>query len=259
MNRLPSLFVSHGAPTFALEPGRAGALLRQLGPLLPRPRAVLVVSPHWGSYQPLVGTSAQPATVHDFGGFPSELYALRYPAAGQPELAKEAARLLNAAGCAARCDERRGLDHGAWVPLMHLLPEAKVPVFQVSMPHKLTTQHALELGRALAPLRSQGVLLVASGSLTHNLYDYRQSDAPTASYAEEFAAWVRTAVLTKGARQLLDYRAQAPHAQRAHPSEEHFLPLLVAMGAVNDADAVTVLQGGITHGALSMESYVWGA
>lgn len=254
----PVLFISHGAPTFAVEPGVLGPMLRSLGTRLPELKAVLVVSPHWQTGDVTVMTTALPATVHDFGGFPSELYALRYPAAGQPELAKEAARLLDAAGCAAHCDERRGLDHGAWVPLMHLLPQAKVPVFQVSMPHKLTTQHALELGRALAPLRNQGVLLVASGSLTHNLYDYRQSGAPTASYAEEFAAWVRTAVLTKGARQLLDYRVQAPHAQRAHPSEEHFLPLLVAMGAVNDADAVTVLQAGITHGALSMESYAWG-
>ena len=254
----PVLFISHGAPTFAVEPGALGPLLRSLGTRLPELRAVLVVSPHWQTRDVTVMTTALPATVHDFGGFPPELYALQYPAAGQPELAKEAARLLTKAGLTALCDARRGLDHGAWVPLMHLLPEASVPVFQVSMPHNLTTQRALELGQALAPLRSQGVLMVASGSLTHNLHDYRQSGAPTASYAEEFAAWVRTAVLTKGNMQLLDYRAQAPHAQRAHPSEEHFLPLLVAIGAATEVDAVTVLQGGISNGALSMESYAWG-
>lgn len=234
-------------------------MLRSLGARLPELKAVLVVSPHWQTRDVAVMTTALPATVHDFGGFGSELYALQYPAAGQPELAKETARLLKAAGFAAHCDERRGLDHGAWVPLLHLLPEAMVPVFQVSLPLNLSTRQALALGQALAPLRRQGVLLLASGSLTHNLYDYRQSGAPTATYAQEFAAWVRTVVLTKGVMQLLDYRAQAPHAQRAHPSEEHFLPLLVATGAVTDADAVTVLQGGISNGALSMESYAWGA
>jgi 4,5-DOPA dioxygenase extradiol len=256
--KAPVLFISHGAPTFALEPGLLGPRLRTLGRQLPELKAVLVVSPHWQTKDVMVMSTALPETVHDFGGFPSSLYALQYRAAGQPELAQEAARLLNAAGFAANCDDRRGLDHGAWVPLLHLLPEAKVPVFQVSMPLGLSTRQAVKLGQALAPLRNQGVLIVASGSMTHNLYDVRQSGARPEAYAQEFATWVRTAVLAKGVKQLLDYRAEAPYAERAHPSEEHFLPLLVAMGATTEADQVSVLDGGISNGALSMESYVWG-
>ena len=256
--KTPVLFISHGAPTFAIEPGLLGPRLRTLGNQLPELKAVLVVSPHWQTRDVKVMSTALPETVNDFGGFPSSLYALTYPVAGQPELAQEAARLLNAAGFAAACDDRRGLDHGAWVPLMHLLPEGKVPVFQVSMPSNLSTQQALKLGQALAPLRDQGVLIVASGSMTHNLYDLRQSGAEPEAYAQEFTAWVQAAVLAKAIGPLVDYRAEAPHAQRAHPSEEHFLPLLVAMGASAEADEVSVLHGGITNGVLSMESYAWG-
>ncbi len=254
----PVLFISHGAPTFAIEPGLLGPRLGTLGRQLPELKAVLVVSPHWQTKDVMVMTTALPETVHDFGGFPSSLYALQYRAAGQPELAEEAARLLNAAGFSANCDDRRGLDHGAWVPLMHLLPEAKVPVFQVSMPFDLTTGAAVKLGQALAPLRDQGVLIVASGSMTHNLYDFRQSGAQPESYVQEFTSWVQTAVLAKGFKQLHGYRSEAPHAERAHPSEEHFLPLLIAMGATTEADEVSVLHGGITNGVLSMESYAWG-
>lgn len=257
--KTPVLFISHGAPTFAIEPGLLGPRLRTLGTLLPEFKAVLVVSPHWQTKDVMVMTSARPQTVHDFGGFPSSLYALQYPVAGEPALAQEAARLLNAAGFAAGSDPHRGLDHGAWVPLMHLLPEARVPVFQVSMPFNLSTRQAVAMGQAVAALRDQGVLMVASGSMTHNLHDYRQSSTQPAAYAQEFADWVQTAVLAKAIDPLLDYRAQAPHAQRAHPSEEHFLPLLIAMGATTAADQVSVLDGGISHGALSMQSYVWGA
>jgi 4,5-DOPA dioxygenase extradiol len=256
--KTPVLFISHGAPTFAIEPGLLGTRLRTLGTQLPELKAVLVVSPHWQTRDVTVMSTARPETVHDFGGFPSSLYALHYPVAGQPELAQEAARLLKAAGFAASCDDRRGLDHGAWVPLLHLLPEARVPVFQVSMPLNLTTATAVKLGQAMAPLREKGVLILASGSMTHNLYDFRQSGVQPAAYVQEFAAWVQTAVLAKATEQLVDYRAEAPHAERAHPSEEHFLPLLIAMGAAQEADEVSVLQGGISHGALSMESYAWG-
>lgn len=256
--KTPVLFISHGAPTFAMEPGLLGPRLRTLGTQLPELKAVLVVSPHWQTKDVTVMTTARPETVHDFGGFASSLYALQYPVAGHPELAKETARLLKAAGFAVVCDDRRGLDHGAWVPLLHLLPEASVPVFQLSMPLNLTTVTAVKLGQALAPLRDQGVLILASGSMTHNLYDFRQSGVHPQAYTQEFTAWVQAAVLDREFKPLLDYRAAAPHAERAHPSEEHFLPLLVAMGATLKADEVSVLQGGISNGALSMESYAWG-
>jgi 4,5-DOPA dioxygenase extradiol len=141
---------------------------------------------------------------------------------------------------------------------MHLLPQAKVPVFQVSMPVSLSTEQAVQMGQALAPLRAQGVLIVASGSMTHNLYELHQPGSQPVAYAKEFATWVNTAVLANARKPLIDYRAQAPHAERAHPTEEHFLPLLVAIGAQTDTDQVQIIEGGITYGVLSMDSYVWG-
>jgi 4,5-DOPA dioxygenase extradiol len=258
MTQAPVLFVSHGAPTFALEPGLLGPQLRKLGARLTDVKAVLVVSPHWQTRDVRVTTTTRPETVHDFGGFPAELYTLQYPAPGQPALANAAAQLLTAAGFVTGLDANRGLDHGAWVPLYHMLPKADVPVFQVSMPVTLTTAQAVDIGRALAPLRAQGVVIVASGSMTHNLYEIRQPDAKPEAYAQEFAAWVRTAVLAHAVQPLINYRTEAPHAARAHPTQEHFLPLLVALGAQLDGDTVQVLDGGITHGVLSMESCVWG-
>ena len=258
MTQAPVLFVSHGAPTFALEPGLLGPQLRKLGARLTDVKAVLVVSPHWQTRDVRVSTTQKPETVHDFGGFPPELYTLQYPAPGHPELANTTAQLLTNAGFSTALDAQRGLDHGAWVPLYHMLPKADVPVFQVSMPVTLTTAQAVDIGRALAPLRAQGVVIVASGSMTHNLYEIRQPDAKPEAYPQEFAAWVRTAVLAHAVQPLINYRTEAPHAARAHPTQEHFLPLLVALGAQLDGDTVQVLDGGITHGVLSMESYVCG-
>ena len=256
--KAPALFISHGAPTFAIEPGLLGPRLAALGEQLADLKAVLVVSPHWQTHDVKVMTTLQPETVHDFGGFPASLYTLRYPAVGQPEVAQEAARLLAEAGFATGFDSGRGLDHGAWVPLYHLLPQAQVPVLQVSMPATLSPLQALKLGRALAPLREQGVMVIGSGSMTHNLYEFRQSGTKPAAYAQEFAAWVRAAVRANAVDSLVQSRAGAPHAERAHPTDEHFLPLLVALGAQAPDEAVQVIEGGITHGVLSMESYVWG-
>lgn len=257
MSLAPVFFISHGAPTFAIEPGVLGPRLHALGQQLAGAKAVLVVSPHWQTRDVQVMTTAKPETIHDFGGFPAALYQLHYPASGQADIAAEAARLLTEAGFATSTDDQRGLDHGAWVSLMHLLPEANVPVFQVSMPRTLSTAQALRLGQALAPLRAQGVVIMASGSMTHNLYEFSPNATRPEAYVQEFAAWVRAAVQSKATDALVAYRELAPHAQRAHPSDEHFLPLLVALGARGD-DAVRVIDEGIEHGVLSMESYVWG-
>lgn len=259
MNRFPSLFVSHGAPTFALEPGLAGPRLAQLGHTLARPRAVLVVSPHWMTRGVVIATTATPKTIHDFGGFPSELYRIQYPAPGHPELAQAAGDLLAAAGHRVTVDPQRGLDHGAWVPLRHMFPAADVPVFQVSMPASLDAASAWEFGATLAPLSTQGVLIVGSGSLTHNLYEFRQGHDHDEAYASEFVAWVRSAVVARDQDSLVHALTRAPHAARAHPSAEHFLPLLVAAGAAATGAPVTVLPGGIAHGVLSMESYLFGS
>lgn len=259
MDRLPTLFISHGAPTYALEPGIAGPQLTAATRQLPRPSAVLVVSPHWITPQPRVATVARPGTIHDFSGFDPRLDDLRYPAPGHPALAGRALERLREAGWDAQADHRRGLDHGAWVPLRYLYPDADVPVFQVSMPGTLDAAAALAYGEALAPLADEGVLIVGSGSLTHNLYEFRQGQADAVAYAQEFAAWIRDAVQAADRDRLARALALAPHARRAHPTEEHFLPLLIAFGAARATLPVTVLPGGIRHGVLSMESYVFGA
>ena len=257
-SRLPALFISHGATSFALEPGLAGPALTALGRELPRPRAVLVVSPHWMTAQPVVSSAAAPETIHDFGGFDPALYRLRYPAPGHPAFAQRAVERLRAAGWEDRVHPGRGLDHGAWVPMLHLFPQADVPVFQVSLPARLNGDSAYALGQALAPLADEGVLIVGSGSLTHNLYEVAWHETAAATYASEFSGWIRDAVVHgrhAALRQAID---EAPHGRRAHPTPEHYWPLVVAAGAAG-ADAPTrVIEGGIEHGVLAMDGFVFG-
>ena len=258
MTTLPTLFISHGAPTVALEPGLAGAQLRALGEALGKPRAIVVVSPHWMTRGVEVGAAAQPETVHDFGGLSPALYQMRYPAPGAPEVAHRVAAVLGDAGIEASLAERQGLDHGAWVPLLHLYPDADVPVVQISLPAGLDGKQTYALGAALTPLAEEGVLVIGSGSLTHNLYEFRAGTAGEAAYAREFSLWIRQRVLSDDREGLIHALERAPHAQRAHPTAEHFLPLLVALGAARQTLPATVLDGGIRHGVLAMESYVLG-
>ena len=258
MATLPSLFVSHGAPTFAIEPGLAGAQLGALGHALGKPRAIVIVSAHWMTRGVAITAASSLETIHDFGGFPRALYAIEYPAPGSPELAARVQQVLLSRGVVASLDTHRGLDHGAWVPLMHMYPDADVPVVQVSIPVDTDETKAFELGRALAPLAEEGVLVVGSGSLTHNLYEFRTGDVQEAAYAREFTEWIRQAVLEGDTEQLVHALKRAPHAARAHPTTEHFLPLLVAAGAASTAAPATVLDGGIRHGVLAMESYLFG-
>jgi len=182
---------------------------------------------------------------------------LQYPAPGAPALAQDAARLLASAGFEATLDERRGLDHGAWVPMRYLFPDADVLVFQVSLPQSIDAAGALRLGQALAPLRERGVLVVGSGSLTHNLYEFRQHIRDP-EYARQFVDWVRDAIAARDVEALLDYRRRAPHGERAHPTEEHYLPLLVAVGASSATDTAQLVEGGMTYGVLSMDSFAFG-
>lgn len=258
MTHAPVLFVSHGSPMFAIEPGCIGAQLQALGrSLAPLLRAVLVVSPHWQSEGLRVSTTARPATLHDFGGFPAALYQRQYPVDGAPDCARATLAVLADAGFAAVADPQRGLDHGAWVPLLHLFPQAQLPVYQVSMPHDLDSAGAHRLGAALAPLRAQGVLLLASGSLTHNLGEYRRPRSD-AGYVDAFADWIHAAVLHDDRSALLDWERRAPQARRAHPSIEHFLPLLVALGASASGEAVRWFDGGgVRDGILRMDACGW--
>ncbi|CAD5201016.1 DODA-type extradiol aromatic ring-opening family dioxygenase [Pseudomonas sp. FEN] len=254
----PLLFVSHGAPTFAIDPGLAGQHLAELGRELSRPDAIVVLSPHWMTRGEVCVTAiAAPETLHDFGGFPEALYQLRYPAPGAPALAAHIVDLLRNAGWKSRLDARRGLDHGAWVPLLHLVPTADVPVVQVSMPASLDTHQAWKLGQALKPLRDMKVLIVASGGLTHNLYEFRGAVCHGADYVKAFAAWTAQTLQAGNTDFLLDYKRHAPSAERAHPTDEHFLPLLIALGAAGEHYATRVLEGGVSYGVLAMDSYLF--
>jgi 4,5-DOPA dioxygenase extradiol len=261
MNRMPSVFVSHGSPTFAIDPGKAGPLLAQLGRELPKPAAVLVMSPHWVTRGLKVATTSSPETIHDFGGFPDELYRIQYPAPGAPDVAMRALELLNADGWNATPDNEWGMDHGAWVPVRHIYPDADIPVFQVSMPHTLDGAGAVKLGRALAPLAEEGLLILGSGSITHNLREVvwgagEEEAAPT--YAKEFVDWARRAVKNHDGDALANYLSSAPHARRAHPTPDHYLPLPFAFGAADKDAPVRVIDGGMTFGVLAMDAYVFG-
>jgi 4,5-DOPA dioxygenase extradiol len=256
---LPALFVPHGAPGFALHPGAAGAALTRYAAGLPRPRAILVVSPHWNTDVPTLGAAEWPATIHDFSGFPAALDAIRYPAPGAPELAASVAATLAAAGLDARIDRERGLDHGAWIPLRLLYPEADVPVATLSLQAQRGAEHHLRLGRALAGLAADGILVVASGNLTHNLADFRLGwhDEETPAYVRRFADWVWQQLADGRSEPLLRYRALAPDAVRAHPSDEHLLPLFVALGAAGNAWRAERLYRGVDDRALAMDAFAF--
>jgi 4,5-DOPA dioxygenase extradiol len=254
----PALFVPHGAPTFALEPGAAGAALERLATRLPPPRAIVAVSAHWETELPTVGTAAQLETIHDFHGFPAELYAIRYPATGCPEAARDVAAALESADLPVGLDPRRGLDHGAWVPLRLMFPEADVPVIPLSIQPRDGTAGALRLGRALAPLREQGFVVIASGNVTHNLRDYAvtsRAGLGTPPYVRAFADWMWDRLAARDVASLLDYRRLAPDAVRAHPTEEHLLPLYVALGAAGERFDVERVHAGIDSYVLAMDAY----
>jgi 4,5-DOPA dioxygenase extradiol len=254
---MPTIFVSHGAPTLALEPGQAGAALAELGRTLLRPEAILVVSAHWESRSPMVSTAPEPETIHDFGGFPEPLYRIRYRAPGAPDLAKRAKQLLDAAGLETGLDPRRGLDHGAWVPLLFLFPEADVPVTQLSIQSHLDPTHHYRIGEALRPLTQEGVLVIGSGSLTHNLSEFRMRPAEAAPYVRKFQDWMKQSIDAKNVTALLDYRRLAPDAVRAHPTDEHLLPLFVALGAAGENVTARRICDEVTYGVIAMDSYVF--
>jgi 4,5-DOPA dioxygenase extradiol len=258
--RQPALFVPHGAPTFALQPGAAGAALERLADRLLPPRAIVVASAHWTTAAPTIGLATQFETIHDFSGFPAELYAIRYPATGCPEAAREVARALADAELPVAFDAERGLDHGAWVPLRLMFPDADVPVISLSIQPRNGTAGALRLGRALAPLRERGFLVVASGNVTHNLGDYVQAARDgrgTPAYVRAFADWVWARLVEGNLDRLLDYRRRAPDAARAHPTEEHLLPLYVAVGAAGDDFAAERIHAGIDDYVLAMDAYTF--
>ena len=255
-DRQPTLFLSHGSPMTALGGDPLSAVWQQLATRLARPSAIVMVSAHWTTHAVGIGGSAQPQTIHDFGGFPAELYALRYAAPGAPETAQRIAGLLAAAGIDATIDPMQGLDHGAWVPLRALFPAADVPVLQVSVQPERDARHHLALGAALAPLADDNVLIVGSGHLTHNLREY-MTGRPRAPQTEAFRDWVHARLLAGDLDALADWQRQAPHARFAHPSVEHFLPLFVALGAAGQSMTTEWLGGGWEVDVLAADNYLF--
>ena len=245
----PALFVPHGAPTFALRPAAKS---------LPAPRAIVIVSAHWDTAVATVGFADRPETIHDFRGFPDELYALRYPATGCREAAEEVVTAIKAAGLPVEKDAGRGLDHGAWIPLRLMFPDADVPVIPLSIQSRGGATQAYRLGQALAPLAARGFLVIASGNITHNLRDYQvaaRHSGQTPAYVREFSDWLATCLAARDILALLDYRRQAPGAVQAHPSDEHLLPLYVALGAGGETAQSRRFHAGIDDYVIAMDAY----
>lgn len=259
MAALPTLFVSHGAPTLMRDSVPAREFLMELGRQIPRPRAILCISAHWDTAKPTISGTDRPETIHDFYGFPSELYELAYPAPGDPAQARQVLNLLQRAGIPAEIDESRGLDHGAWIPLSLMYPDCNVPVLQLSVQSASDPDHHLAMGTALRPLRDQGVLVLGSGGATHNLREFagQTVDAPVPRYVREFDSWLRQTITAGRLGDLLSYRDQAPGGLRNHPTPEHFLPIFVSAGAASEEEKGRQLHGSFTFGILSMAAYRW--
>jgi 4,5-DOPA dioxygenase extradiol len=259
MTRMPAVFVSHGSPMLAIEDGSTHRFLTTYAATLDRPKAILVASAHWLTAEPTVSLARAPRTIHDFGRFADELFALNYAAPGAPKIARTAWHLLGDAGISVAIHPDRGLDHGAWIPLRLLYPQGDIPVAQLSIQPEGGSAHHFQVGRALRPLRDDGVLIVGSGGLTHNLKAFfaNSADAETPVWAEAFSTWVLES-LTKGSiEDLLTYRARAPFAVQNHPTEEHLLPLFVALGAGSDEIVAERLHAGFMSGVLGMDAYAF--
>jgi len=256
VERMPVLFVGHGSPMNAIEDNIWSRGFQKLAGLFPRPTAVLAVSAHWYVEGTLVTAEARPRTIHDFGGFPQELYEVQYAAPGDAALARRVQLLTGAAP-----SNDWGLDHGTWSVLVHMLPQAEVPVVQLSIDGRLPPAAHLELGRALQPLREEGVLILGSGNVTHNLRHaftaFRKGDTSTPEWAARFDAQVQEASEQHDAAALARLAGTAD-GRLAHPTPDHYFPLLYAAGASDERDAVRFPIEGFDMGSLSMRSILFG-
>jgi 4,5-DOPA dioxygenase extradiol len=258
MDRLPTLFLSHGAPDLPLQDGAVTAFLRSLHQQFPKPKAIVVISAHWYSKIPMVSATAAPRTIHDFSGFPAELYQLNYPAPGSPELADRVVTLLHQAGISAQTDRDRGFDHGTWTPLILAYPAADIPIVQLSVQYHQDVTYHWQLGQALETLRQEGVLLIGSGSATHNLNAFSaEYDAAPPRWVQQFDEWLGETIVQQDWQRLMQYRQLAPYAQENHSTEEHLLPLFVVLGAAGAAAKGVQLHQSYTYGAFSMAAYAF--
>lgn len=275
---LPSIFVSHGSPMIALQPGATGAFMQRLGSHITstfgKPRAILMVSAHSTARRPVLLAAAQHQAVYDFGGFDARLNQLRYDAPGDPALAVQVADLLTQAALphhVLRDHElgQGGLDHGAWTALRYLFPAADIPVLPLAFVPSQNPAQQFVLGEALQTLRDDGVLVMGSGSITHNLgrvfggasvqNAMPEEDAPEIAESAEFRQWMVERSAARDWEALFNYRAQAPHAGDMHPTDEHLLPWFVAAGAGGRAEPAVRLHSGVSMGCLGMDAYAFGA
>jgi 4,5-DOPA dioxygenase extradiol len=257
IEKMPTLFISHGPPFVAVKDCPAHRFLKDLGKDLPRPRAILSISAHWESVAPLLTGGDTPGILYDFGS-PPALHSLQYGINGDPGLVNEIIDLLAPRGMPAQ-SRVRGFDHGTWIPLMLMYPQGEIPVVQISIQTEENPEHHYQLGRAPAPLRETGVLLMASGGAVHNLDEAQAHgvDDPPPDYVRQFDQWLESQIVGGNRTALLDYQRQAPHPLRCHPyPAEHFLPLYVSLGATN-GERGRKLHGSFLMGTLSMASYVW--
>ena len=255
-----AIFVPHGAPTFALDSGEAGLAMSQLTDLLAKPRAIIVVSPHWDTAVPTVSTATQLETIYDFFGFPEALYRIKYPATGYPEGAQEVVKALQKRFKQVATDPARGLDHGAWTPLRQMFPDADIPIIAVSIQSHAGTAHALTMGEALEELTHQGYLVIGSGNITHTLGDYRMAamqGGHTPEYVQTFADWVQVQMVDKNVQHLIDYRLHSKEGVRSHPAEDHLLPLFVALGAAGKDATAKAFYRGISSYVIAMDGYTF--
>ncbi len=253
MSGFPSIFISHGSPMLPLEASAARDFLQGLGQRLGHPKAVVCISAHWSTNHPTVTGAAHPQLIYDFYGFPEAAYKLQYFPPGAPEVATQVTDLLRNKGIESTVHRSRGLDHGVWNPLLLMYPEADIPVIQLSVQAHLGPAHHWAVGEALAPLREEGILVLGSGSASHNLEKLRAAPAPTPDWVSEFVDWLTNAVTEDKQEALINYRQQAPHAVLNHPTDEHLLPLFVARGAGGTKG--TLLHSSFTHTILSMAAY----
>lgn len=244
----------------AIEASPAGRFLDGLGDSIARPRAIVVASAHFMTDRPMLGGHPHPHTVHDFGGFPEPLYAIRYPAPGHPALADDIAGRIAATGLPVKVREGHGLDHGVWVPLRRMYPEADIPVVPLSVQPNSDADTHYRLGQALAGLADEGVLVIGSGGFVHNLGElaWGRPDAPMPAWARDFRDWMRDRVLARDVDALLDWERQAPQARHAHPTTEHLLPLFVAMGAADGRAGVRHLHDSHEYGSLALDAFAFG-
>ncbi|CAL1392325.1 unnamed protein product [Linum trigynum] len=255
-----TFFISHGSPTLSIDDSLpARHFLKSWEQKVyqkEKPQAILIISAHWDTKLPSVNVVDRNDTIHDFYGFPKQMYELRYTPPGAPRLAKRVKELLMGSGFDEVVeDKKRGVDHGAWVPLMLMYPEADIPVCQLSVQSDRDGTYHYNMGKALAPLRQEGVLIIGSGSATHNLRALGSSDSSVAPWAQQFDTWLKDSLVEGRYEDVNHYEVKAPHAKKAHPWPEHFFPLHVAMGAAGDSSEAKLIHQSWSLGTLSYSSY----